>query len=45
MFGMHMRPQDFANQGEKVVWLQFKDIYEVYQLNTLNTDLMIIWCL
>jgi hypothetical protein len=45
MFGMLVRPQDFSNQGEKVVWLQFKDIYEVYQLDTLNIDPVIIWCM
>jgi hypothetical protein len=40
MFCMLVRPQDFALVREKVVWLQFKDIYEVYQLDTLNTNLM-----
>jgi hypothetical protein len=45
MFGMLVRPEDFSNEGEKVIWLEFKDIYEVYQLDALNTDLIIAWCL
>jgi hypothetical protein len=40
MFGMLMRPGDFALQNEKVVWLRFADIYEIYHLDALNTDLM-----
>jgi hypothetical protein len=45
MFGTLVRPEDFALQNEKVVWLQFKDIYEVYHLDAVNTDLMMAWCL
>jgi hypothetical protein len=45
MFGMLVRPGDFALQNEKVAWLQFKDIYEIYHLDALNTDLMMAWCL
>jgi hypothetical protein len=45
MFGMLVRPGDFALQNEKVVWLQFTDIYEIYHLDTVNTDLMMAWCL
>jgi hypothetical protein len=45
MFGIVVRPQDASIEGEKVVWLQFKDIYEVYQLDALNTVLMIAWCM
>jgi hypothetical protein len=45
MFGMLMRPGDFALQNEKVVWLRFADIYEIYHLDALNTDLMMTWCL
>jgi hypothetical protein len=45
MFGMLMRPGDFALQNEKVAWLQFIDIYEIYHLDALNTDLMMAWCL
>jgi hypothetical protein len=31
-------PEDFATEGNKVVWLDFKDIYEVYHQDALNTD-------
>jgi hypothetical protein len=40
MFGILVRPGDFSLQNEKVVWLQFIDIYEIYHLNAINTDLM-----
>jgi hypothetical protein len=33
-------PEDFATEGNKVVWLEFKDIYEIYHLDALNTDLI-----
>jgi hypothetical protein len=42
MFGMLVRPGDFALQNEKVVWLRFIDIYEVYHLDAVNTDLMMV---
>jgi hypothetical protein len=42
MFGILMRPGDFALQNEKVVWLCFADIYEIYHLDALNTDLMMV---
>jgi hypothetical protein len=35
IFGILARPEDFATEGERVVWLEFKDIYEVYHLDTL----------
>jgi hypothetical protein len=38
-------PKDFATEGNKVVWMDFKDIYEVYHQDALNTDLIIAWCL
>ena len=44
-FGMLVRPDDFSGEGEKVVWLKFKDIYDVYHLDVLNTDLIIVCCL
>jgi hypothetical protein len=44
-FGMLARPKDFATKGNKVVWLECRDIYEVYHLNALNTDLIVAWCL
>jgi hypothetical protein len=40
MFGMLVRPEDFALQNEKVAWLRLADIYEIYHLDALNTDLM-----
>jgi hypothetical protein len=44
MFGMLVRPRDFALQNE-MVWLRFIDIYDIYHLDAVNTDLMIAWCL
>jgi hypothetical protein len=38
-------PEDFATKGNKVVWLEFKDIYEVYHQDAMNTDLIVAWCL
>jgi hypothetical protein len=40
MFGMLVIPGDFALQNEKVAWLRFADIYEIYHLDALDTDLM-----
>jgi hypothetical protein len=45
MFGMLVRPGDFALQDKKVAWLWFADIYEIYHLDALNTNLMMVWCL
>lgn len=45
MFGMLVRPEDFGGESEKVIWLRFEDIYEVYHLDAMNTDLIIAWCL
>jgi hypothetical protein len=45
MFGMLVRPADFSLHNEKVVWLRFADIYEIYHLDTMNTDLMMARCL
>jgi hypothetical protein len=39
---MLVRPGDFALQNKKVVWLQFIDIYEVYHLDVVNTDIMMV---
>jgi hypothetical protein len=44
MFGMLVRSEDFALQNEKVVWLRFADMYDIYHLDTLNTDLIMAWC-
>jgi hypothetical protein len=38
-------PEDFATGGNKVIWLEFKDIYEVYHQAAMNTDLIVAWCL
>jgi hypothetical protein len=38
-------PEDFAIEGNKVVWLEFKDIYEVYHQDAMTTDLIFAWCL
>jgi hypothetical protein len=42
---MLVRPGDFALQNEKVAWLRFTDIYEIYHLDAMNTDPMMAWCL
>jgi hypothetical protein len=42
---MPVRPGDFALQNENMVWLWFTDIYEIYHLDAVNTDLMMAWCL
>jgi hypothetical protein len=38
-------PEDFATECNKVVMLKFKDIYEVYHQDALNTDFIVAWCL
>jgi hypothetical protein len=38
-------PEDFATEGNKVVRLDFKDIYEVYHKDALSTDLIVACCL
>jgi hypothetical protein len=43
--GILTRPEDFAAEGERVVWLQFKDIYEVYHLHALTTNHVVDRCL
>jgi hypothetical protein len=43
--GPSAAPEDFATEGYKVVWLEFKDIYEVYHQDALNTNLIVAWCL
>jgi hypothetical protein len=40
MFGMLVRLGDFALQNEKLVRLRFTDIYEIYHLDAVNTNLM-----
>jgi hypothetical protein len=43
--GMLAAPDNFATEGNKVVWLEFKDSYEVYYLDAMDTDLIVTWCL
>jgi hypothetical protein len=43
--GMLAAPDNFSTEGNKVVWLEFKDIYEVYYLDAMDTDLIVAWCL
>jgi hypothetical protein len=43
--GMLAAPEDFATNGNKVIWLEFEDIYEVYHQGAMNTDLIVAWCL
>jgi hypothetical protein len=38
-------PEEFATEGNNVVWLDFKDIYEVYHQDAWNTNLIVAWCL
>jgi hypothetical protein len=42
---MLVTPEDFATEGNKVVWLEFKDIYEVYHQDAPNTNLIVAWCM
>jgi hypothetical protein len=39
---MIVAPEDFATEGNKVVCMDFKDIYHQ---DALNTDLIVAWCL
>jgi hypothetical protein len=41
---MIVAPEDFATESNKVVRMDFKDIYEVYHQDALTTDLIIAWC-
>ena len=43
--GMLVRPEDLSCEEEKVIWMEFVDINEVYHLYALNTDLILTWCL
>jgi hypothetical protein len=43
--GIFATLEDFTSEGNKVIWLDFKDIYEVYHLDALNTNLIVAWCL
>jgi hypothetical protein len=41
---MLVAPEDFATKGNMVIWLDFKDIQEVYHQDALSTDLIVAWC-
>nr|TKW00057.1 hypothetical protein SEVIR_8G083900v2 [Setaria viridis] len=43
MFGLKVKPIDFYGEGEKVLWLDFKDIYEVYHHDALDIPLISAW--
>lgn len=45
MIGMKVKPIDFHGEGEKVLWLDFKDIYEVYHHDALDVSLISAWIL
>ena len=45
MFGLKVKPIDFYGEGEKVLWLDFKDIYEVYHHDALDISLISVWVL
>jgi hypothetical protein len=42
---MLVAPEDFATESNKVVSLDFKDIFEVYHQDALSTDLIVTWCM
>ena len=45
MFGLKVKPIDFFGEGEKVQWLEFKVIYEVYHHDALDVSLISAWAL
>ena len=45
MFALRVKPIDFFGEGEKILWLEFKDIYEVYHQDALNVSLISTWVL
>lgn len=45
MLGLKVNPIDFFGEGEKVLWLQFKNIYEVYHQDALDASLVSAWAL
>nr|AAT38099.1 unknown protein [Oryza sativa Japonica Group]AAV31395.1 putative hydroxyproline-rich glycoprotein [Oryza sativa Japonica Group] len=44
MFGARIRNPDFL-QGEDVLWIHFKDLFELYQLDALDVSLLSAWIL
>ena len=45
MLGLKVKTIDFYGKGEKVLWLEFKDIYEVYHHDALDVSLISAWIL
>nr|TKW03443.1 hypothetical protein SEVIR_7G023800v2 [Setaria viridis] len=43
MIGMKVKLIHFHGEGEKVLWLDFKDIYEVYHHDALDVSLISAW--
>nr|CAE01965.2 OSJNBa0085H03.6 [Oryza sativa Japonica Group] len=44
MIGARIRDTDFL-QGDDILWINFKGIYELYQLDALNVSIMSCWIL
>lgn len=44
MFGCRVKDEHFFN-GEETIWLEFKDIYEVYHQDALDVSLLACWVL
>nr|TKW01054.1 hypothetical protein SEVIR_8G151800v2 [Setaria viridis] len=40
MFTLRVKTIDFFGEGEKLLWLEFKDIYEVYHQDALDVSLI-----
>nr|TKW39034.1 hypothetical protein SEVIR_1G153100v2 [Setaria viridis] len=45
MFGLWVKPIDFVGEGDKVLWMEFKDVYEVYHHDALDISLISAWVL
>nr|TKW20837.1 hypothetical protein SEVIR_4G115700v2 [Setaria viridis] len=45
VFALRVKPIDFFGEGEKLLWYQFKDIYEVYHQDALDVSLIDTWVL
>ena len=44
MFGARIRNPDFL-QGEDVLWIHFKDLFDLYHLDALDVSLLSAWIL
>ncbi len=44
MFGARIKNPDFL-QGEDVLWLHFKDVFDLYHLDALDVSLLSAWIL